>query len=93
MQKLYVGNLSFRMADQDLKELFEQKGEVLSAKIISDRDTGRSKGFGFVEMATAEQAEAAIEAYNGQEVEGRQIKVNIAMEKPRGERRGGFNRN
>ncbi len=86
MQKLYVGNLSFRMADQDLQELFGQKGEVLSAKIIMDRDSGRSKGFGFVEMGSPEAAEACIEAYNGQEVEGRTLRVNMAMDKPREDR-------
>ena len=86
MQKLYVGNISFRMADQDLTDLFGQKGEVLSAKIIMDRDSGRSKGFGFVEMGSKEAAEAAIEAYNGQEIEGRTLRVNIAMDKPREDR-------
>lgn len=86
MQKLYVGNLSFRMADQDLSDLFGQKGEVLSAKIIMDRDSGRSKGFGFVEMGSKEAAEAAIEAYNGQEIEGRTLRVNVAMDKPREDR-------
>jgi RNA recognition motif-containing protein len=86
MQKLYVGNLSFRMADQDLQDLFAQKGEVLSAKIIMDRDSGRSKGFGFVEMGSQEAAEACIEAFNGQEVEGRTLRVNVAMDKPRNDR-------
>ncbi len=89
MQKLYVGNLSFRMADQDLQELFSQKGEVLSAKIIMDRDSGRSKGFGFVEMGSSEAAEACIEAFNGQEIEGRTLRVNVAMDKPRDNRGGG----
>jgi len=86
MQKLYVGNISFRMADQDLTDLFGQKGAVVSAKIIMDRDSGRSKGFGFVEMETKEAADAAIEAFNGQEIEGRTLRVNVAMDKPREDR-------
>lgn len=86
MQKLYVGNISFRMADQDLSDLFGQKGTVVSAKIIMDRDSGRSKGFGFVEMETKEAADAAIEAFNGQEIEGRTLRVNVAMDKPREDR-------
>jgi RNA recognition motif-containing protein len=86
MQKLYVGNISFRMADQDLTDLFGQKGPVVSAKIIMDRDSGRSKGFGFVEMETKEAADAAIEAFNGQEIEGRTLRVNVAMDKPREDR-------
>jgi len=87
MQKLYVGNISFRMGDQDLSDLFGQKGTVVSAKIIMDRDSGRSKGFGFVEMESKEAADACIEAFNGQDVEGRTLRVNVAMDKPR-ENRG-----
>ena len=81
MQKLYVGNISFRMADQDLTDLFGQKGEVLSAKIIMDRDSGRSKGFGFVEMESGEAGQAAIDNLDGKDFGGRDLKVNEA--KPR----------
>ncbi len=86
-KKLYVGNLSHDMADSDLQTLFEQHGTVESAQIIMDRDTGRSKGFGFVEMGTEEEAQQAIEALNGQEAHGRQLTVNEA--RPRTERGGG----
>lgn len=81
---IYVGNLSYRMGDADLEATFAKFGEVLSAKIIMDRETGRSKGFGFVEMATAEAGAEAIESLNGNEVEGRTLRVNEA--KPREER-------
>jgi RNA recognition motif-containing protein len=86
--KLYVGNLSYNVTGSDLEQLFAQHGTVQSAEIISDRDTGRSKGFGFVEMGSEEEAKAAIGALNGQEVGGRALTVNEA--KPREERpRGG----
>jgi uncharacterized membrane protein YgcG len=85
--KLYVGNLSFETNNQDLLELFAQSGSVQSANIVEDRETGRSRGFGFVEMASKEEGEAAIEALNGQEVNGRALKVNEA--KPREDRGGG----
>lgn len=75
---IYVGNLAFSMKDDDLRSLFETYGEVETAKIISDRATGRSKGFGFVEMANREDGEKAINALNGKEVQGRGIKVNEA---------------
>ena len=81
---IYVGNLSYRMTDGDLEELFAKFGEVKSAKIIMDRDTGRSKGFAFVEMMTEIAANEAIEALNGNECEGRTLKVNEA--RPREER-------
>jgi RNA recognition motif-containing protein len=81
--KLYVGNLSFNTRENDLQTLFSSYGTVVSARIITDRDTGSSKGFGFVEMDTDAAASAAIAATNGKEVDGRQIKVNEATDKPR----------
>ena len=88
--KLYVGNLSYDMQDRDLQELFSQYGTVTSAKLVIDRDSGRSKGFGFVEMGSDEEAAAAISALNGSEVAGRALTVNEARTKEdRGERRGG----
>jgi RNA recognition motif-containing protein len=85
--KLYVGNLAYSMTDTDLQNLFEQYGAVQSAQVIMDRDTGRSKGFGFVEMGTTEEGQAAIQALNDQEVNGRKLTVNEA--RPREERSGG----
>lgn len=76
--KLYVGNLVFSATEQSLTQHFSAFGSVNSAKIITDRDTGRSKGFGFVEMSNSDEAEAAIEALNGQDVDGRKMVVNIA---------------
>jgi len=84
--KLYVGNLSYGTTDGDLQNLFAPHGTVQSAQVITDRDTGRSKGFGFVEMDSGEQAQAAITALNGQEVNGRALTVNEA--RPREERTG-----
>ena len=81
---IYVGNLSYRMGDSDLEALFAKFGEVKSAKIIMDRETGRSKGFGFVEMTTEIAGNEAIEALNGSDSEGRSLRVNEA--KPREER-------
>ncbi len=81
--KLYVGNLSFNTRENDLQTLFSSYGTVVSARIITDRDTGSSKGFGFVEMDSDAAASAAIAATNGKEVDGRQIKVNEATDKPR----------
>ena len=78
---IYVGNLPWTFKDDSLKGLFEEHGEVTSAKVIVDRESGRSRGFGFVEMASADEAASAIEALNGQETEGRELKVNEA--KPR----------
>jgi RNA recognition motif-containing protein len=86
-KNLYVGNLSFDIDDSALEQLFSAHGTVESAKVIKDRDTGRSRGFGFVEMSTDEEAQAAIAALDGQEAEGRPIKVNEA--KPRENRGGG----
>ena len=85
--KLYVGNLAFQTSSQELEELFAQVGTVESASVVEDRDTGRSRGFAFVEMATAEEANSAIEQFNGKEVGGRALQVNEA--KPRENRGGG----
>jgi RNA recognition motif-containing protein len=82
-KKLYVGNLSYGTYEDSLRAFFQTFGTVVSAKIITDRDTGNSKGFGFVEMGTEEEARAAIAAANGHEMDGRQLKVNEAMDKPR----------
>jgi RNA recognition motif-containing protein len=86
-KKLYVGNLAFQTTSQDLQELFAQAGTVESASVISDRDTGQSKGFAFVEMSSEEEAAAAIDQFNGKEVGGRMLKVNEA--RPRENRGGG----
>jgi RNA recognition motif-containing protein len=86
-KKLYVGNLSYNTGDRDLQEMFEEYGSVQSAQVIMDRDTGRSKGFGFVEMGSDEEAQAAIKGLNGKEVGGRALTVNEA--RPREERGGG----
>ena len=88
--KLYVGNLSFNITSDDLQDFFSQAGTVESAKIIEDRDTGRSRGFGFVEMSSSEEAMAAIEQFNGQDFEGRNLVVNEA--RPREESGGGGGR-
>jgi len=84
---IYVGNLSFETNDGSLRAAFEAHGEVSSAQVITDRDTGSSRGFGFVEMPSDQEAQAAMTALDGSDLDGRQIKVNQA--KPRGERRGG----
>ncbi len=76
--KLYVGSLPYRTSDQELKEAFEQFGSVESAAIIHDRETGRSKGFGFVEMSSEDEAKAAIEGMNGKDFDGRNLVVNEA---------------
>lgn len=81
-KKLFVGSLSWGVSWQELKEAFGQHGEVVYAKVISDRETGRSKGFGFVEFATIEDAAKAKEAMDGAEIDGRAIKVDFAQEKP-----------
>ena len=92
-KKLYVGNLSYEVTDADLQGLFAPHGAVQSAQVIMDRDTGRSKGFGFVEMDSNEQAQAAITALNGQEVNGRALTVNEARPRAeRGERVAGSHR-
>jgi RNA recognition motif-containing protein len=89
-RKLYVGNLSYSVRDSDLQDLFAAHGTVDSAQVIMDRDTGRSKGFGFVEMSSDQEAQAAISALNGKEVEGRNLTVNEA--RPREEGGGGGRR-
>lgn len=81
---IYVGNLPYRMGDDELRDLFEAHGAVDSARVIMDRETGRSKGFGFVEMSDNSAAEAAIEALNGQDINGRPLRVNEA--RPREDR-------
>ncbi len=80
MKNIFVGNLPFSASADEVRELFEQYGEVMSAKVITDRDTGRSRGFGFVEMPEAE-ADAAINALAGYEMDGRPLRVNEAMER------------
>lgn len=90
-QRLYVGGLSFSTTDDSLKQAFEQAGTVVSSKVIIDRMSGRSRGFGFVEMGTDEEAQKAIELWNGKELDGRAITVNEARpmeDRPR--RSGGF---
>jgi len=85
--KLYVGNLAFNTTEQDLQDQFGQFGQVSSASIVTDRDTGRSRGFAFVELESKESAQAAIQAMNGKELDGRALTVNEA--KPREDRGGG----
>ena len=89
-KKLYVGNLSFSMTDSTLEQAFTAHGTVESAKVITDRDTGRSKGFGFVEMSSDQEANTAIEKMNGQVLDGRPLTVNEA--KPQAPRTGGGGR-
>ncbi len=86
-KKLYCGNLSYNVRNSDLEQLFAEFGEVVSAQVIEDRDSGRSKGFGFVEMNNASDADQAISALDGREHDGRALKVNEA--KPREARSGG----
>jgi len=93
-QKLFIGGLSFSTSNERLREVFAQAGAVESAAVVTDRETGRSRGVGFVEMATAEEAEAAVKRFNGHELDGRTLKVELA--KPAGQgggaRGGGFKR-
>ena len=88
-KKLYVGNLAYGVGDADLQRMFEAHGTVQSAQVIMDRDTGRSKGFGFVEMSSDQEAQAAIAALSGKEVDGRALTVNEARPKTDGGGRGG----
>jgi RNA recognition motif-containing protein len=88
-KKLYVGNLTYGVTDSNLLQMFEPHGTVQSAQVIMDRDTGRSKGFGFVEMGSDQEAQAAIQALNGQMVGGRSLTVNEAKPKSEGGGRGG----
>jgi len=85
--KLYVGNLAFQTSSDDLQQLFAKAGTVESASVVEDRETGRSRGFGFVEMSSKEEGQKAIEQFNGQELGGRALNVNEA--KPRENRNGG----
>src|SRR5690606_39324508 len=87
VMRIYVGNLPFSTTESDLQSLLEEHGEVISASVVTDRETGRSRGFGFVEMKDSTQAQAAIEAINGASVDGRNLTVNEA--RPREERGGG----
>jgi RNA recognition motif-containing protein len=89
-KKLYVGNLAYAVTDRDLEELFAQAGQCESASVVTDRETGRSRGFGFVEMASDGDAERAIEQMDGRELMGRALKVNEAREREGGGGRGGF---
>lgn len=82
-KKLYVGNLPFSTTEDELRAVFEQHGGVSSVNVITDRDTGRSRGFGFVEMDSDEEAQKAIDSLNGSDFEGRQLKVNVARERSR----------
>lgn len=84
-KQIYAGNLSYQMSDDTLRDLFQQHGEVSSVKIIRYPDSGKSKGFGFIEMANDDEADAAIEKLNGTDVEGRSIRVNVARPKKNGE--------
>ncbi|HPV40649.1 MAG TPA: RNA-binding protein [Spirochaetota bacterium] len=84
-KQIYAGNLSYQMSDETLRDLFQQHGEVTSVKIIRYPDSGKSKGFGFIEMANDSEADAAIQKLNGAEVQGRNIRVNVARPKKNGE--------
>lgn len=89
-KNLYVGNLPFSATDHTLQELFSQCGSVKSGKVIMDRDSGQSKGFGFVEMSTDQEAASAISKFNGYDLDGRQMKVNEAKPKESGGGGGGY---
>lgn len=86
--KLYVGNLSYSVRDDNLQDAFSEFGQVTSAKVMMDRDSGRSKGFGFVEMGSAAEAQAAIQGLNGRDLDGRTLTVNVA--RPMEPRSGGY---
>ena len=88
--RIYVGNLSYSATEEKVRQTFSEFGEVTSVRMINDRETGRFRGFAFVEMATPEAKEAAIKGLDGQEVDGRQLRVNEAQEKPSGGGRGGY---
>lgn len=94
-QKLFIGGLSFSTSTDRLRETFAQAGQVESAAVVTDRDTGQSRGFGFVEMATAQEADEAIARFHGKELDGRQLRVEKATSNSRGgssHSRGGFGR-
>lgn len=86
---IYVGNLAYKTTDDDLRTLFSTHGEVTSARVVTDRISGQSKGFGFVEMPDRDAATKAIDATNGQDFQGRKLRVNESQPKPRDDRRGG----
>ena len=90
MSKLYVGNLSWNTTDETLRQTFSEFGEVTDSIIMRDRETGRARGFGFVTFSTEEQATAAVDALNEQELDGRRIRVNVANARPAGGNGGGF---
>jgi cold-inducible RNA-binding protein len=90
--KLFVGNLSFKLSEGELEELFGQYGTVVSCSIPTDRDTGRKRGFAFIEMSNQAEAEAAIKALNGRDVDGRQLAVSVSQPKPKGPGGGGRGR-
>lgn len=90
--KLFVGNLPFKLSEGELQELFAKHGTVVSCSIPTDRETGRKRGFAFVEMSNQAEAEAAIQALNGREIEGRQIAVSVSQPKPKGGGGGGRGR-
>jgi len=89
-KRLYVGNLSYNTTELDMRDLFAKLGTVADAKLVTDRDTGRPRGFGFVEMSTEAEASAAIEGLNGQDLQGRALTVNEAQERSSGGGRGGW---
>jgi RNA recognition motif-containing protein len=89
-QKLFVGGIAFATTSDGLREFFEQSGSVLSANVVTDQFSGRSRGFGFVEMATAEEAQKAVTDLNGRELDGRRLNVDLAKPKAGGTRGGGF---
>ena len=91
-QKIFVGGLSFNTSEHGLNQFFSQAGSVLSASVVTDRDTGRSRGFGFVEMASDADTERAVSQLNGRDLDGRQIKVEIAKPKTAGGRDSGYAR-
>ena len=91
--KIYIGNMSYDTTEENLRQAFGEFGEVVSVNIITDRDSGRPKGFGFVEMGSKEEATAAIEALNGQDMNGRQVNVNEAKPRTDSGNRGGGGRN
>ena len=95
-QKLFVGGIAFATTSESLRDLFAQAGNVVSATVVTDRDTGQSRGFGFVEMSTSEEAEQAVQQINGKSLDGRSLKVEISKPKTNGGggggRSGGFGR-
>jgi cold-inducible RNA-binding protein len=90
--KLFVGNLSFKLSEQELQDLFGQYGTVVSCAIPTDRDTGRKRGFAFIEMSNQGEAEAAIKGLNGKDIDGRQLAVSVSQPKPKGGGGGGGRR-